>query len=424
MEELDLNGVKPYLEKLTLGVTRLLENSPGVTEVMFVEKEPAERHTIISWEQKNACVLPEDLKNFYLMTDGFRMTWSVKFDDNPVSLGCMTINSISKLNRLGVSPAYALPSAPTLADLEDTDEEEGDKEQPKRPYLDSRCLIFELDPCAGNGKVCLVYKNTKPVVSPESEIWFLDRALYWHFLTKSFTAYYRLLITHLGLPQWQYTFTSYGISPQAKVRAAASGSLFLLLDGPASLPFGGEAEALQKSSSRANDCSRMENEVPTCPLCFLFKGSLIPAQQLKGDELPVIPGVPSSQVSEHLAAPTFPNTWSESRFPFLFSSNGSTCTNPSRSTRSSSQRQLICLSTSWTQIRFFAAKPKCPWSRRGHRPNWPPPRRARRQEGPPGTLRRAGACQEGVKPSLDLPLGPQELPGLSAPYRSSCFGGL
>lgn len=30
--------------------------------------------------QKNACVLPEDLKNFYLMTDGFHMTWSVKVD--------------------------------------------------------------------------------------------------------------------------------------------------------------------------------------------------------------------------------------------------------------------------------------------------------------------------------------------------------
>jgi tubulin polyglutamylase complex subunit 2 len=42
--------------------------------------------------------------------------------------------------------------------------------------------------------------------------------LYWHFLTDTFTAYYRLLITHLGLPQWQYAFTSYGISPQAKVR--------------------------------------------------------------------------------------------------------------------------------------------------------------------------------------------------------------
>ncbi|XP_008117364.1 tubulin polyglutamylase complex subunit 2 [Anolis carolinensis] len=210
------NSIKPYLERLTLGVTRVLEASPGVSEVMFIEKEPAERHAIISWEQKNACVLPEDLKSFYLMTDGFHMTWSVKFDDNPMPLGCMTINSISKLNRLGASPIYTLPNAPTLADLEDTDDEGGDKDQPEKPHLDSRSLIFELDPCGGNGKVCLVYKNTKPVVSPESEIWFLDRALYWHFLTKSFTAYYRLLITHLGLPQWQYAFTSYGISPQAK----------------------------------------------------------------------------------------------------------------------------------------------------------------------------------------------------------------
>ncbi|KAM3845174.1 tubulin polyglutamylase complex subunit 2 isoform 2-T4 [Vipera latastei] len=216
MEDRDLHGMKPYLEKLTLGVTRLLETSPGVTEVMFLEKEPAERHAIISWEQKNACFLPEDLKNFYLMTDGFQMTWNVKFDDNPVSLGCMMVNSISKLTRLSVSPAYALPSAPTLADLEDSDEEEGNKEQPKRPHLDSRSLIFELDSCSGTGKVCLVYKNTKAVASPESEIWFLDRGLYWHFLTKSFTAYYRLMITHLGLPQWQYLFTSYGLSPQAK----------------------------------------------------------------------------------------------------------------------------------------------------------------------------------------------------------------
>ncbi|XP_048358540.1 tubulin polyglutamylase complex subunit 2 isoform X1 [Sphaerodactylus townsendi] len=225
-------GINPYLDKLTLGVTHILEASPGVTEVVVEEKEPAERHTIVSWEQKNGCVLPEDLKNFYLTMDGFHMTWNVKMDDNPMPLGSMTINSISKLNRLGTAPAYTLPNAPTLADLEDTDEEEGfrtnvfislsnppekgNRDHPEKPHLDSRSLIFELDPCGGNGKVCLVYKNTKPVVAPDSEIWFLDRALYWHFLTKTFTAYYRLLITHLGLPQWQYAFTSYGISPQAK----------------------------------------------------------------------------------------------------------------------------------------------------------------------------------------------------------------
>lgn len=40
-------------------------------------------------------------------------------------LGNMTINSISRLNRLGPSTAYALPTAPTIGDLEDSDEEEG-----------------------------------------------------------------------------------------------------------------------------------------------------------------------------------------------------------------------------------------------------------------------------------------------------------
>ncbi|KAM4802849.1 tubulin polyglutamylase complex subunit 2 isoform X3 [Urocitellus parryii] len=167
-----LSCSKPHLEKLTLGITRILESSPGVTEVTILEKAPAERHMISSWEQKNNCVMPEDLKNFYLMTNGFHMTWSVKLDAS--------------------------------------------EDQPEKPHFDSRSVIFELDSCSGNGKVCLVYKSGKPASAQDTEIWFLDRALYWHFLTDTFTAYYRLLITHLGLPQWQYAFTRYGISPQAK----------------------------------------------------------------------------------------------------------------------------------------------------------------------------------------------------------------
>uniref|UniRef100_A0A4W2BRM2 Tubulin polyglutamylase complex subunit 2 n=1 Tax=Bos indicus x Bos taurus TaxID=30522 RepID=A0A4W2BRM2_BOBOX len=210
-----LGSSKPHLEKLTLGVTRILESSPGVTEVTIIEKPPAERHMISSWEQKNNCVLPEDLKNFYLMTNGFHMTWNVKLDEHTIPLGSMAINSISKLTQLNQSSMYSLPNAPTLADLED-DIQEASENHPEKPHFDSRSVIFELDPCNGNGKVCLVYKRGKPGLAQDTEIWFLDRALYWHFLTDTFTAYYRLLITHLGLPQWQYAFTSYGISPQAK----------------------------------------------------------------------------------------------------------------------------------------------------------------------------------------------------------------
>ncbi|XP_032943467.1 tubulin polyglutamylase complex subunit 2 isoform X1 [Rhinolophus ferrumequinum] len=170
---------------------------------------------ISSWEQKNNCVLPEDVKNFYLMTNGFHMTWSVKLDEHTIPLGNMAINSITKLTQLNQSSMYSLPNAPTLADLED-DAEEANEDQPEKPHFDSRSVLFELDPCNGNGKVCLVYKKGKPALAKDTEIWFLDRALYWHFLTDTFTAYYRLLLTHLGLPQWQYAFTNYGISPQAK----------------------------------------------------------------------------------------------------------------------------------------------------------------------------------------------------------------
>lgn len=56
------------------------------------------------------------------------------------------------------------------------------------------------------------------VVAQQSEMWFLDRSLCWHFLTPTFTAYYRLMITHFGLPEWQYAYTPYGPSPQARVQ--------------------------------------------------------------------------------------------------------------------------------------------------------------------------------------------------------------
>ncbi|MEE6457808.1 hypothetical protein FKM82_000041 [Ascaphus truei] len=173
MDEKTTCSMPSYTEKITLGIIKILESSPGIAEVKFESKPPAERHMIVSWEQKNTCTLPEDLKNFYLMTDGFQMTWNVKLD--------------------GIE-------GPSV-----------------KPHFDSRNVIFELDPCNGNGKVCLVYKTSKPgVATLDAEIWFLDRALFWHFLTPTFTSYYRLLICHLGLPQWHYAFTSYGLSPQAK----------------------------------------------------------------------------------------------------------------------------------------------------------------------------------------------------------------
>ncbi|XP_068449597.1 tubulin polyglutamylase complex subunit 2 isoform X2 [Clinocottus analis] len=211
---------KGVAERLTLGVTRILENMPGVVDVRLVEREPAEKRSLLSWEQKNTCILPEDLRDFYLTTDGLALTWSVKLDNECVPLGSMMIHSVARLCPL-LQPVslFSLPNAPSLADLdwEEDDTQSGTRNAAAPPHFDSRSRIFEMDSCGGNGKVCLVYKNCAPgVVAQRSDIWFLDRSLCWHLLTATFTSYYRLMITHLGLPEWQYAFTPYGLSPQAK----------------------------------------------------------------------------------------------------------------------------------------------------------------------------------------------------------------
>lgn len=91
------------------------------------------------------------------------------------------------------------------------------------PHFGETSNNFELDNCNGYGKVCLVYKARRSdcidsvreqnIREQTTEIWFLDRSLQWHYLSDSFENYYRLLISHLGLPQWQLLFTEDGLPP-------------------------------------------------------------------------------------------------------------------------------------------------------------------------------------------------------------------
>jgi len=50
-----------------------------------------------------------------------------------------------------------------------------------------------------------------------ADIWLLDRALRWHYMAPTFVNYYCQMMIHVGLPQWQLTFTDFGLLPQAKV---------------------------------------------------------------------------------------------------------------------------------------------------------------------------------------------------------------
>uniref|UniRef100_A0A8C1XHF6 Tubulin polyglutamylase complex subunit 2 n=1 Tax=Cyprinus carpio TaxID=7962 RepID=A0A8C1XHF6_CYPCA len=202
MEVKDYKTCKGFVDRITLGITRVLgEAHPGVLDVRFVEKPPAEK--------KNNCALPEDLRDFYLTTDGFMLAWNTKLEMVPV--GCMMIRSVVQLRPLIQSNVYSLPNAPTLSLF------------CFQPNFDSCSRIFELDPCNGNGKVCLVYKNC--LMAQQCEVWFLDRSLFWHYLSPSFTAYYRLMITHLGLRSG--SIISLRMAPAHKLRSALSIQIYL-----------------------------------------------------------------------------------------------------------------------------------------------------------------------------------------------------
>uniref|UniRef100_H2Y5U7 Knr4/Smi1-like domain-containing protein n=1 Tax=Ciona savignyi TaxID=51511 RepID=H2Y5U7_CIOSA len=161
-------------------------------------------------------MLPDDLKSFYLTTDGILLTWNVQIEDSKIPVGKMELHPVAKLSKLSVSASTTdISNMISMADIDyttDNDDEEG-----KPPHFDGRSRIFELDSCGGSGKVCLVYPTAVPgLPAQNSEIWFLDRSLNWNFVSESFTTYFRLMVLHMGLPQWQYSTTSIGLTPKAK----------------------------------------------------------------------------------------------------------------------------------------------------------------------------------------------------------------
>jgi tubulin polyglutamylase complex subunit 2 len=69
--------------------------------------------------------------------------------------------------------------------------------------------------------VCLVYLDKSECESDlkreDPKIWLLDRSFEWHFLAEDFTKYFRMMLVHQGLPQWQFKFTPMGLTPWAEV---------------------------------------------------------------------------------------------------------------------------------------------------------------------------------------------------------------
>ena len=68
---------------------------------------------------------------------------------------------------------------------------------------------FDIDSKVKNGRLALIYKEE----TAKPQIWFQDHSCQWFFIANTFTDYFRLMIMHLGLPNWHYAFTQVGLDP-------------------------------------------------------------------------------------------------------------------------------------------------------------------------------------------------------------------
>ncbi|XP_067948680.1 tubulin polyglutamylase complex subunit 2-like [Watersipora subatra] len=204
------------IERLTLGVSQSLGKRQGICDVTIDQKGTVDLATINHWESTHCCTLPSDIKHFYSTTNGFLLTWKVKVKDELLPVGRMEINPIASLCKLSGYSTGSDGKSGTCS-LMDIDTDVFEDPDGIYPHFDSRSRIFELDSCQNLGKVCLVFRNTKQgVPAKEADYWFLDKGLSWHFIAHNFQSYFRLMITNLGLPQWQYLFTNIGISPSVQ----------------------------------------------------------------------------------------------------------------------------------------------------------------------------------------------------------------
>ncbi|KAK2580758.1 hypothetical protein KPH14_011382 [Odynerus spinipes] len=209
-----------FYENLTLGVVKILENSPCVKNVRVDRRNGCERNAIANWEQRHGCVLPEDVKNFYASIDGFLLQWNLEIAAEEFPVGRMEIGRLSSLKRyLGIRKERQSRTTSLFTEEEDFELEEdemvmesttednvaGSSSEIQITANLRGTKLFEIARCfppSSDAKIYLAYPSKVEQTAPE--IWLhresTDR---WYPLAESFTRYFRMMLVHLGLPLWQ-----------------------------------------------------------------------------------------------------------------------------------------------------------------------------------------------------------------------------
>eukprot|EP01083_Nonionella_stella_P099670 280227_1 len=90
---------REVFDQISLNLIQHLENFDGVSSVRFVSTAPLSEEEIEDWESKNKpCLVPECLKAFLMISNGFDLKWSMKFDGRVIPLGRLHLSRLSEFS--------------------------------------------------------------------------------------------------------------------------------------------------------------------------------------------------------------------------------------------------------------------------------------------------------------------------------------
>lgn len=179
-----------------------LAEHPGAVQVHLAETTGCQSASISAWEEREGALLPDDLRDFYLQTDGMVLRWDVVAHGRQVMpLGCMAINSLHHL----------VPVSQSVL------RNERDELRTELPSHAASWHAFNLDASCETGRVLLLLGSDAPSSARRhAQVWFQDGSCALSLLASSFSEYVRLLMLHLGLPRWQYAYTEAGLDPTCR----------------------------------------------------------------------------------------------------------------------------------------------------------------------------------------------------------------
>nr|CAH8827498.1 unnamed protein product [Trichobilharzia regenti] len=189
--------------KVFQDLKELIVAKPGVNDVCLNTNEPATEDGIRKWELSTGLKLPQDLKDFYLTTNGIEFVWCNVCNERTCTIGRIKINSLEEFKSVR---------------LEFTNSS-GEEEISGNEKLFLSSLLgsdFENWPCAYELEKCLNGTSVVYVFDRDNGVYVLNHDLSIHEICCTFEQYVRLAIVHLGLRDWQLWYTNDKPSPNSQ----------------------------------------------------------------------------------------------------------------------------------------------------------------------------------------------------------------